>query len=260
MLIVNHLSSSYTKKGKDVLHDVSFRLEDGQIGVLLGPNGAGKSTLFQSILGTLKKKNGEILIDGASQEDIKKKEWARKIAYVPQRIPSSCLSVFETVLLGRMPYFSLSPSKEDKENTLQVLDELALLSLADKAINELSGGELQKVAIACALNQSPSLLLLDEPTSNLDIKNSVLLQNLCKKLAKTHRISILIATHDLNSALDLGNRFYFLKEGRLIGQGDEEAFNEENVFQTFGVHVGISLAGGDKHIHFHLDEEHDDEK
>ncbi len=179
---------------------------------------------------------------------------------MPQRIPSSCLSVFETVLLGRMPYFSLSPSKEDKENTLQVLEELALLPFADKAINELSGGELQKVAIACALNQSPSLLLLDEPTSNLDIKNSVLLQNLCKKLAKTHRISILIATHDLNSALDLGNRFYFLKEGRLIGQGDEEAFNEENVFQTFGVHVGISLAGGDKHIHFHLDEGHDDEK
>lgn len=255
MLIVNHLFSSYSKKGKAILDDISFQLGDGEIGVLLGPNGAGKSTLFQSILGTLKTKRGEILIDGASQEDSKRKEWARKIAYVPQRIPSSSLSVFETVLLGRMPYFSLSPSKGDKENTAQILDELGLSSFQNKATNVLSGGELQKVAIACALNQNPSLLLLDEPTSNLDIKNSVLLQGLCKKLAKTHRISILIATHDLNSALDLGNRFYFLKEGKLIGQGEEDAFDEENVFNTFGVHVGISIAGGDKHIHFHLDEE-----
>ncbi len=256
MLIVNHLFSSYSKKGKTVLEDVSFQLGDGEIGVLLGPNGAGKSTLFQSILGTLKTKNGEILIDGVSQEDSKRKEWAQKIAYVPQRIPSSSLSVFETVLLGRMPYFSLTPGKEDKESTIQILEELGLSSFQNKATNELSGGELQKVAIACALNQNPSLLLLDEPTSNLDIKNSVLLQGLCKKLAKTHRISILIATHDLNSALDLGNRFYFLKEGKLIGQGKEDAFNEENVFNTFGVHVGISIAGGDKHIHFHLEEEH----
>ena len=255
MLIVNHLFSSYSKKGKAILDDISFQLGDGEIGVLLGPNGAGKSTLFQSILGTLKTKRGEILIDGVSQEDSKRKEWARKIAYVPQRIPSSSLSVFETVLLGRMPYFSLSPSKGDKENTAQILDELGLSSFQNKATNVLSGGELQKVAIACALNQNPSLLLLDEPTSNLDIKNSVLLQGLCKKLAKTHRISILIATHDLNSALDLGNRFYFLKEGKLIGQGEEDAFDEENVFNTFGVHVGISIAGGDKHIHFHLDEE-----
>ena len=255
MLIVNHLFSSYSKKGKAILDDISFQLGNGEIGVLLGPNGAGKSTLFQSILGTLKTKRGEILIDGVSQEDSKRKEWARKIAYVPQRIPSSSLSVFETVLLGRVPYFSLSPSKGDKENTAQILDELGLSSFRNKATNVLSGGELQKVAIACALNQNPSLLLLDEPTSNLDIKNSVLLQGLCKKLAKTHRISILIATHDLNSALDLGNRFYFLKEGKLIGQGEEDAFDEENVFNTFGVHVGISIAGGDKHIHFHLDEE-----
>ena len=260
MLIVNHLSSSYSRKGKTVLNDVSFQLGDGEIGVLLGPNGAGKSTLFQSILGTLKTKSGEILIDGVSQEDSKRKEWAQKIAYVPQRIPSSSLSVFETVLLGRMPYFSLSPSKEDKESTVQILEELGLVSFQDKPTNELSGGELQKVAIACALNQNPSLLLLDEPTSNLDIKNSVLLQGLCKNLAKTHRISILIATHDLNSALDLGNRFFFLRDGKLIGEGDETAFNEQNVFNTFDVHVGISVSGGDKHIHFHLDGEHEHEK
>ncbi len=259
MLIVNHLSSSYSKKGKIVLDDVSFQLDGGEIGVLLGPNGAGKSTLFQSILGTVKAKSGEILIDGASQGDLKRKQWAQKIAYVPQRIPSSSLTVFETVLLGRMPYFTLLPSKEDKESTMRILEEFGLSPFFSKATNELSGGELQKVAIACALNQNPSLLLLDEPTSNLDIKNSVFLQGLCKKLAKTHGISILIATHDLNSALDLGNRFYFLKEGKLIGQGKEDAFNEENVFNAFGVHIGISLAGGDKHIHFHLDEEHNHE-
>lgn len=259
MLIVNRLSSSYSKKGKKVLDEVSFELGEGEIGVLLGPNGAGKSTLFQSILGRVKNKSGEILIDGMPQKDAKRKQWAQKIAYVPQRIPSSSLTVYETVLLGRMPYFSLAPSKEDKESTLRILSEFALLPFLNKACNELSGGELQKVAIACALNQNPSLLLLDEPTSNLDVKNSVFLHCLCKKLAKTHGISILIATHDLNSALDLGDRFYFLKDGKLIGQGKEDAFNEENVFFAFGVHVSISVAGGDKHIHFHLDEEDDHE-
>lgn len=256
MLIVNHLCVSYSKKGKLVLDDVSLQLEEGKIGVLLGANGAGKSTLFQSILGTLKAKEGEILIDGAAKEGSKRKDWAKRIAYVPQRIPSSSLSVLETVILGRLPYFSLSPSEEDKAHSERILEELGLTALKDKPTNELSGGELQKVALACALNQDPSLLLLDEPTSNLDIKNTVLLQGLCKHLAKEHGISILIATHDLNSALDLGDRFYFLKEGKLIGQGDERSFNDENVFLTFGVHASISSSGGDKHIHFHLEENH----
>ncbi len=259
MLKVDHLSSSYSKKGRLVLDDVSLELGEGEIGVLLGSNGAGKSTLFQTILGTLKPRSGEIEIDGVSRGNTKRKEWARRIAYVPQRIPSSGLSVLETVLLGRLPYFSLSPSKEDLKHSEEVIEELGLASLKDKPTDELSGGELQKVALACALNQDPSLLLLDEPTSNLDIRNSVLLQGLCKNLAKTHRLSILIATHDLNSALDLGDRFYFLKEGKLIGQGGEEAFSEENVFLTFGVHVSISASGGDKHIHFHLDEESEHE-
>ncbi len=255
MLSVKNLYSAYSNKGRIVLNDVSFELGDGEIGVLLGPNGAGKSTLFQTILGTLKERSGDILIDGQIKEKTKRREWAKKIAYVPQRIPSSGLSVFETVLLGRIPYFSFSPSKEDEEHTKEILEELGLSSLSYKPTDELSGGELQKVALATALNQNPSLLLLDEPTSNLDIKNSVLLQGLCKKLAKTHRISILIATHDLNSALDLGDRFFFLKEGKIVGQGKEDAFNEENIFATFGVHVSVSVSGGDKHIHFHLEEE-----
>lgn len=256
MLIVNHLSLSYSKKGRLVLDDVSLKLEEGKIGVLLGANGAGKSTLFQSILGTLKIKKGEILIDGVAKADCKRKDWAKRIAYVPQRIPSSSLSVLETVMLGRLPYFSLRPSKEDSGHSERILEELGLASLKNAHTNELSGGELQKVALACALNQDPNLLLLDEPTSNLDIKNAVLLQGLCKHLAKEHGISILIATHDLNSALDLGDRFYFLKEGKLIGQGDATAFTDENVFLTFGVHASISTSGGDKHIHFHLEENH----
>lgn len=256
MLKVDRLCSSYSKKGPLVLKDVSFSLGKGEIGIVLGPNGAGKSTLFQSILGLLKPRSGEVVLDGVSKRDAKKGEWAKKVAYVPQRIPSSGLSVFETVTLGRIPYFGVSPSKGDEERTLGVLEELGLSSFAEKPTNELSGGELQKVALACALNQDPSLLLLDEPTSNLDIKNSVLLQRLCKEMSRKHGISVLIATHDLNAALDLGDRFFFLKEGRLLDSGDGSAFNEKNVFETFGVDVSISVQGGDKHIHFHLDEEH----
>lgn len=255
MLEVKGLSASYSKKGREILSDVSFRLKEGEIGVLLGPNGAGKSTLFQSLLGIVKPKNGEILLNGKSSRETSAREWAQSIAYVPQRVTPSGLSVFETVLLGRMPYFGFSPRGEEQKTTEKVLSELGLLSLKEKRTDQLSGGELQKVAIATALNQNPSLLLFDEPTSNLDVSNCVLFANLCKNIAKTKRISILIALHDLNMALDLGDRFFFLREGQLLAQGGQECFNEENVLSTFGVSVSISGSGGDRHIHFHHHEE-----
>ncbi len=251
MLEVKGLTASYSKKGREILNDVSFHLEEGEIGVLLGPNGAGKSTLFQSLLGILKPKKGEILLDGKSSSGTNAREWAQKIAYVPQRVTPSGLSVFETVLLGRMPYFGLSPREEEQKATEKVLSELGLLPLKEKRTDQVSGGELQKVAIATALNQSPSLLLFDEPTSNLDVSNCVLFANLCKNIAKTKRISILIALHDLNMALDLGDRFFFLREGKLLAQGGQECFNHENILSTFGVSVSISGSGGDRHIHFH---------
>lgn len=259
MLILNDVCASYSKKGDLILRDVSFKLPEGQIGILLGPNGAGKSTLFQVLLGSLKPRGGEILLDGVSQKGAKGKQWAQKVAYVPQRIVSSGLSVEETVLLGRMPYFGLSPSSKELEATEKVLDELGLISLKNKPTNQLSGGELQKVAIAMALNQEPSLLLFDEPTSNLDVSNSVLFANLCKTLSKEKGISILIALHDLNMALDLGDRFYFLKNGNLLKEGDASSFNEDNIRATFGVDVSISVSGGDKHIHYHHNKENHDE-
>lgn len=259
MLILNHVNASYSKKGTPVLKDISFKLPEGQIGVLLGPNGAGKSTLFQVLLGSLKPQGGEILLDGLLQKDAKGREWAKRVAYVPQRIVSSGLSVEETILLGKMPYFGFSPSKNEMESTRRVLDELGLMELKDKPTNQLSGGELQKVAIGMALNQEPSLLLFDEPTSNLDVSNSVLFANLCKTLSKQKGISILIALHDLNMALDLGDRFYFLKGGELLSEGGEASFNEENIRKTFGVDVSISVSGGDKHIHYHHNKENSDE-
>lgn len=259
MLILNHVYASYTKKGDMVLKDISLKLPEGEIGVLLGPNGAGKSTLFQTLLGTLKCKSGEIILDGLCIKDADGKRWAKKVAYVPQRIVSSGLSVGETVLLGRMPYFGFSPSPKDRQETERVLKELGLLALRNKPTNQLSGGELQKVAIGMALNQEPSLLLFDEPTSNLDVSNSVLFANLCKSLSKEKNISILIALHDLNMALDLGDRFYFLKDGTVQAEGDASSFNEKNIRDTFGVDVSISVSGGDKHIHYHHKKELDHE-
>ena len=254
MLKVASLSVSYLKRGPLTIEGVSFSLPGGKIGLLLGPNGAGKSTLFKALLGSVEIRGGSIELDGLNKKEAKRKEWARKVAYVPQRLPSSRLSVYETVMLGRTPYFSFSPSKQDHLKTEEVIKELNLEGIADKYSDEISGGELQKVAIATALNQEPSLLLLDEPSSNLDIKNCILLQELCLSLAARHNISILIATHDLNFALDLGDYFFFLKKGKIVGQGGKEAFSEDNVFATFGVHVSISDFGGDKHIHYHTDE------
>lgn len=257
MLNVSHVDASYSKRGKLVLRDVSLELGKGEIGIILGPNGAGKSTLFQVLLGCLKPKAGNVSLNGRSLSELGRREWARNIAYVPQRIAASGLTVGETVMLGRMPYFGLAPGAEDAEKAGSVLNELGLAEFKETRTDCLSGGELQKVAIATALNQSPNLLLFDEPTSNLDVSNCVLFARLCKKLTKKG-ISVLIAMHDLNMALDLGDRFFFLKKGRVLASGGLETFNEENVYNTFGVDVAISDFGGDKHIHFHHKENVDE--
>lgn len=235
MIELRHLSSSYSKRDEDVLRDVSFTLQKGQVGVILGPNGAGKSTLLKSVVGLLHPISGEILIEGKPLSEYKARERAAKIAYVPQSISFAPATVFATVMLGRLPYFTFSPSKEDERIVTETLEDMGLAGFAERNVLELSGGEKQKVAIARALAQQTDIIVFDEPTSNLDITNEAAIVSAVSDLAKEKGKTVLFSIHDLNLALATGNHFLFLRDGQVVAEGDTSVFTKETVEKTFGI-------------------------
>ena len=235
MIEVSHLSTAYTKKSPEVLHDVSFTMNEGEITVLLGPNGAGKSTLIQCLLGQMKRAQGEIRFKGKPLAGMKSAERARSFAYVPQSPRFAPATVYDAVMLGRLPYFAFAPTKEDQDVVEEVLSDMSLADLAMRNVMELSGGEKQRVAIARALAQRSEALLFDEPTSNLDIAAETMIAGMVKTLAKEKGLTVLLSMHDINLALSVGDRFLFLKEGRAVSFGDKESVTEKVIANVFGI-------------------------
>lgn len=223
-------------------------LRDGEIGILLGKNGSGKTTLFKNILGICTPQSGTIQLDGGDITRLSGRERARKIAYVPQEIQFGSLSVFDSVLMGRISFFGLRAGKEDYTATEKVLREMQLEDCAGRNVDCLSGGQRQKVAIARALVQEPKLLVFDEPTGNLDISNELLIIGEAKRLAKERNIGILCSLHDLNQAMNLGDRFFFLKDGTIKYSGTSECFTEEIIHDIFDVTVRMIDHNGERII------------
>lgn len=248
MIEIKDLSFRYSRFSDNVLSGVSLTLDDGEIGILLGKNGSGKTTLFRNILGINHPATGSILFDGKDITRLSRRERARLIAYVPQHIHFGELSVFDSIMLGRISYFGLSAGAEDISAVNRIIDEMGLSSIAKRNAEELSGGEKQKVAIARALAQEPKLLIFDEPTGNLDIANEQLIIRESKKLSREKGISILSSLHDLNEALDLGDRFFFLKDGRILFEGGIDVFSQETITKTFDAKVRITEVSGKKII------------
>ena len=236
MLKICDLHFGYNKKSP-VLQGLNLELAAGEVGILLGKNGSGKTTLFKNLIGICRPKSGRAELLGKNLFALSPKERARLVAYVPQTIEFGSLSVFDSVLSGRLAYFSLAPSKRDLEITSQILEEMGLTPLAHRSVTELSGGERQKVAIARALAQEPSLLVFDEPTGNLDIANEALIIREAKRLAKTKNIAVLSSVHDLNSALSFGDKFFLLKDGKVKYAGDESVITKENILDVFDAEV-----------------------
>ena len=239
MLKVENLHFQYGNLGRPVLNGASLELKQGEVGILLGKNGSGKTTLFKNILGIEKPKSGAIHFDGEDLLKMNRRERARRIAYVPQHIHFGDLTVFDSVLMGRVSYFGMKAGHEDYVAVEKILADMQLLEFANRSAEALSGGEKQKIAIARAMAQEPRLMVFDEPTGNLDIANEQLIIEEAKKLARQKNISILSSLHDLNQALYFGDKLFFLKDGIVKYAGGKEIVTEELIKDIFDIDVKI---------------------
>lgn len=248
MLYLENVSFAYEKKGKKVLNNVTLHLEKGKVGVLLGPNGVGKSTIIKILSGLYKQKEGDIFLGDKNIKEIKLQERAKLISYVPQEIEFSSLSVFDTILLGRLPYFYSFPCHRDKEKVESILKELGIYEFKDRDASRLSGGEKQLVAIARALVTSPSLLLLDEPTANLDLKHQIEILHLLKKIAKEKELTILLSLHDLSEAAFLADILFWMKDGKILKEGDISSITSEMIKEIYDVEAKVSIEDNKPYI------------
>ena len=243
MLKVNDLTFRYGKGCLDVLNGASLELDPGQIGIVLGKNGAGKTTLFQNILGIRKPKGGTVAFDDRNLLKMSRRDRSRLIAYVPQDIRFGALSVFDSILMGRVSYFGLKAGHEDYLAVEKIIGDMGLADFALRNVDELSGGERQKVAIARAMAQEPKLMVFDEPTGNLDIANEHLIMEEARKLARNKNIAILASLHDLNQALAFGDKFFFMKDGVVKYAGGKEIVTEAVIKDIFDIDVRIVEIG-----------------
>ena len=239
MLKVNDLCFRYTAGGSPVLNGATLELKQGEIGILLGKNGSGKTTLFKNILGIEKPKSGSIHFDGENLLKMKRRDRARRIAYVPQHIHFGDLSVMDSVLMGRVSYFGMKAGREDYLAVEKLLEDMHLDAFASRSAEALSGGEKQKIAIARAMAQEPKLMVFDEPTGNLDMANEQLIIEEARKLAREKNISILSSLHDLNQALSFGDKFFFMKDGVIKYAGGKEIITKDVIKDIFDVDMKI---------------------
>jgi len=244
MLSVDNLTFQYSKFSRPVLRGASLELKAGEIGIVLGKNGCGKTTLFKNILGIHRPDGGHIRLEGSDLSRLSRVERSRRIAYVPQDIHFGALTVFDSILLGRVSRFGLRSGEEDYTAVEKILSDMKLQDYAFRNVNELSGGERQKIAIARAMAQEPRLMVFDEPTGNLDIANEQLILEEARRLAREKNIAILSSLHDLNQALAVGDKFFLLKDGVVKYAGGREVITPENIRDVFGIDIRIVQVDG----------------
>jgi iron complex transport system ATP-binding protein len=243
ILTIDSLTAGYETP---ILHNISFEIKPGEIFGIIGPNGSGKTTLLKSIASLLKPMSGHILWKNDDLQDIPAKHRARQLAVVSQTAPKSSLSVKDYVMLGRIPHlrpFQFAESTKDLSIVEEQLELTRVSKLRDKPLATLSGGERQLVHIARAFAQEPQALLLDEPTTHLDIAHQVRILDLLKEVNLNKKLTIVIVFHDLNLAAQYCHRLCLLDKGviKQIGK-PKDVLTQEQVEKTYDVSVEMVAA------------------
>ncbi|MCQ2547205.1 MAG: ABC transporter ATP-binding protein [Clostridia bacterium] len=239
---VKDLTFSYPAGDRKVLDGASLSLDRGEVLCILGPNGAGKTTLLNCMAGLLKPDSGSISLCGQPLAEMKEKEIAKLVGYVPQlHTPSFDYRVIDFVLMGRAPRTGTfgRPTAEDEELCMSVLESMGLEHLAEKSYLNISGGERQQLLIARAIVQEPEVVLFDEPTAHLDFGNQHRVLKRVRKMAEDG-FSVIITTHNPDHALLLGDKAAIVSRDGSITQGRcEEIVTEENLEKVYGIDLKL---------------------
>ena len=241
---------NYSVNGSDSYFELNvphWEVERGDFLSVLGPNGCGKSTLMKILCNLSKPRSGTIKINGENIISIPTKELAKKISFVPQTNFSFFpFSVLEIVMMGRTPFLNWMgfESKTDKEIVDEALSLMQVEHLKKKGINEISGGEAQRVFIARALAQRADILLLDEPNAHLDIENQIMIFDLLKKLNEDQKITVVAVSHDLNLVGIYSEKITMMQNGKVVLDGDKSAIlNEKNISDVFKIKTELFRSG-----------------
>ncbi len=242
MLEIADLTLGYGRR--TLVQGLGLQAGAGEVLAVLGPNGAGKSTFLRTVAALHPARGGCVRLDGDDLAALAAPARARRLAYLAQSTHAVPTSVFDAVLLGRMPHFGWRAGADDLQRVERVLSRLGLLGLAARRCTELSGGELQKVLIARALAQQPRLLLLDEPVNHLDLANQLEVLTLVRQAAREEALVALVVLHDLNLALRFADRYLLLDGPRHAHQGAMHELQAAHVEQAYRVPVLRGSVGG----------------
>lgn len=245
---VDRLSFAYSDT--PILKEVSFEINKGSFTGIIGPNGAGKTTLLKNMLGLLKYNSGQILIDQKDAKNYSTSEISGKISYVKQRLDENSLKVFDYIVSGRAPYikkFQLFESEQDIEIAKQYIELLNLEKFENHSLDQLSGGERQLVQLARSMTQETPIMLLDEPTSHLDISHQIDIMNRLYEINQKMDKTIIMVLHDLNLAGEYCDELLLLNQGQISSQGPPRKVltyeNIESVFNTLVIVKDNPLSG-----------------
>ena len=246
---IENISFDYSPAAR-VLSEISLNIEGAQVISILGPNGVGKSTLIHCINKILEPTKGVVMIEDKDVSEYSLKEVAKKIGYVPYSSSDTFpLTVVDTVLLGRHPHAGWRTTDEDLEIVFDVLEKLGIQDLSLRYFNELSAGQRQRVMLARGLVQKPEVIMLDEPTSNLDIKHQLGISRTLKQLSRDEGILVLMISHDLNIAARYSDSIVLMHQGSVYAVGaPSEVLTEDNIREVYGVDSRIIDEGGHPYI------------
>lgn len=237
MLTLKNVAVGYNKKS--IIEDVNFTVAPGEIVTLIGPNGSGKSTILKSVIGQIPIIKGEITVDEKNLSEIKNEEKSKFISIVmTEKIKTELMTCMDVVATGRYPYTNFMGvlAKEDKEIVENALKKVSANDVADADFMKISDGQRQRVMLARALTQEPKLMVLDEPTSHLDIKYKLSMMRVIKELAKKEKIAILMSLHELELAKMISDKIVCVAEGRIDKIGtSKEVFEEGYIEKLFDI-------------------------